>query len=423
MKINKLAINSSKSLSLNDSFLNKQNVLASFFSQFINYLIPFLLLIFLFRLLDESSVGYFVGCQSLFLFILLIFDYGLSWDGVKRIVQKKTFKSKITVASELLSFQFSLISVFYSILILFSYFYVANYWIVFLSFFLFTFGNYMMPIWIYHGLGKFYEYATIRFFLLIFIIIFFIILADFISWKSAIFSISLSNFCSGLISFFYLKKKYNLNFFKFDLQKLRKNLNFQKWLFLGRFSSSLYTTLIPFLLIYFVPSQFIAYFSIAEKFKNILQGIFIPIHQLLLPFFSKLYSNDINKYSVFIMKFFFIYIFIILFLIILGLNFSSVFIKIFIVTENKTLDILMKISLVLFFLVSLTNFIGFQIMIPKNLFFEFGLSLLLSSLCGLMLFYFLTNLFGIIGSSVSIFFTELLVLLFMSFFMVKNLKK
>ena len=107
---------------------------------------------------------------------------------------------------------------------------------------------------------------------------------------------------------------------------------------------------------------------------------------------------------------------------ILALIFSSDFIKIFNVTQNRSLDLLMLISPALFFIVSITNFIGFHIMIPKNFYLEFGLSIIFPCVTGLFAFYFLTSSLGIVGSSISVLVTEFLVLVLMLFFVTKRLK-
>ncbi|NLI10689.1 MAG: oligosaccharide flippase family protein, partial [Elusimicrobia bacterium] len=178
-------------------------------------------------------------------------------------------------------------------------------------------------------------------------------------------------FFSLLISYFYLFKKVKIFFIMPDIKGLIKSVQEGKEMFFSIISSSLYTSSNVVLIGIFAGQEKAAFYSCAEKIIKSFLGLFSPLFQSLYPYMvEKINFNpkecvqNLKKY----LPIFFTFSFSCSALIFI---FSSDIINLLFGWEYMASVKALKIMSFIIFLVSVSNILGTQIMIPLNFKKEF----------------------------------------------------
>lgn len=274
----------------------RYNIIALGLVQAANYVIPLVTLPYLTRVLGIEAYGQVAFAQVLMAYFILFTDFGFAWSATRHIAahrQDKTHLSRVFIntwtAQWLLlcaaAMAASLIIPFVGNLNEHSRLYAAAFTLVI--------GSACFPAWLLQGLERLREVAFIQITtrLLGLIPLFFLV-------KSAEDTVKVmliqggSVIAGGLMCVYWIHQKKLVDWHKPSWKQTAQALKDGMPMFGSRLSISLYTTLVPLVLGSVAGSTAVGYFSIADKLRSAAQSMLSPITQALYPRMSHLFSKD-----------------------------------------------------------------------------------------------------------------------------------
>ncbi len=302
------------------------NTVALAIIQILNYVLPFVTLPYLSRVLDVDKLGlvFFAQVSMDYFFRLAIF--GFDFSGVRTIAinrddKEKTnliFNSILCVQSIFLIISFTILSIF----IIFIPKFRADaiiYYFTFIS----VIGNIFIFTWFYQGMERM-KFITIlniitRIISLVFIFTFIKTNNDY--YLVPLFN-SLGALVAGIISLVFIKKVFKFRFFIPQKEDLISTLKYSSQFFFTKVAIALYRQTNAFVLGLVVSTTAVAYYTSADKIFWAIFALYSTFIGALFPYMSK------NKDIVFFKK-------ILKYLIILAIVFS-----LFLILTSKVLIIL-----------------------------------------------------------------------------------
>jgi PST family polysaccharide transporter len=393
------------------------------FLQLFNYVFPFLTLPYLATVLGPEKVGLLAFSSSTIAFFTLITDYGFNLSATRQISVSKTDPHKINkIFSVVLIIKIFLLTISFLLLIILiniHNIFKTNEKLFLISFTL-VIGQVLNPVWLYQGLSK------AKFILVLGLIsnlittvgIFLFVngVSDFL--KVPLLT-SLGAIFTGVLSLIIARKTFNVKLLSPTLNEIKFFLVDGFNVFLSSISISLYTVASTFLL-GIVTNNFVsvANFSYANKIVQILRRGYSGFSQFLFPLMSqKMQIQNTEKKSFALNLGIIISSF--MFFICLALFFSSrlIVVRLFGTEFEGTIGLLKIMAFIPFF-ISISNFIGVQLMVNLGLQKEFRNIIFKTSLFGLALIYVLGVFFQDFGVAYASLIVEILVV-FMLYFKLK----
>jgi PST family polysaccharide transporter len=405
----------------------KKRLLSNFFSlsilQGANYILPFLTLPYLTRILGVEYFGLLAFSSATIAYFQIITDYGFNLTATKEISIYRDNKNKvIEIFSAVMTIKVILMFlsfVLMSILILSFRKFSQNLEVFYLTFGVII-GQVLFPIWFFQGLEKM-KYIMFLNILAksIFTIFVFVFVRKVSDYYIVPLLTSLGYIVVGIISLVVIKKKFNVNFEFQSINTIKYHLKEGWHIFISNILTSFYTVSATFILGLFSNNQVVGYYSLADKIVRVVSNIFSPINGAIFPFISKVVKTSkvkakvlINKvliYSTTIMILTSTLIFIFAKNIILFISSTEFEQSIIILQILAFLPVVLNIAIIIS-----TNYLvnfGFQSKLAKIYLFTALISIILS--------FTLVPVFYEIGSAI----TSLVVELFATFCMVLVIKK
>ena len=284
---------------------NKKRLFSNFISlsvlQVANYLLPLIIIPYLFGVLGTEKYGLIVFAQSLVASFGLFVNYGFNLSATKEIaVHQKNIKkvseiySTITVIKSVFALIASL--VFVIMIISFNKFSEDR------MLFLLTFGtiieSILFPVWLFQGMEKM-KFITIIYSIskiIVAILIFTIVnnANDYLLIPVLYFCGSLS---SGIISIYILFKYFKIKFYYPSLQQIKFQLHDGWHLFISNVSINLYRNSNILILGFLTTPLYVGYYALAEKVIKALQGLLGPVRKTLYPYIANKSANQSIKKS------------------------------------------------------------------------------------------------------------------------------
>jgi polysaccharide transporter, PST family len=338
---------------------DKKRLLSNFVSlsvlQGANYLVPLIIVPYLFAVLGTEKYGLIVFAQSLVASFGLFVNYGFNLSATKEIaVHQKNIKkvSEIYSTVTVIKSIFALIALLVFAIMIFTF----NKFSDDKTLYLLTFGtiieSILFPVWFFQGMEKM-KFITIIYSIskiIVAILIFTVInnASDYLLVPILYFIGSVS---SGCISLFVLNKFFKINFYFPSIYQIKYQLQ-QGWhLFISNVSINMYRNANILILGFITTPLYVGYYALAEKVIKALQALMGPISETLYPYIANKSAkqsiekslNDLYKISK--------YYFFILIPIVLGVVLFSPFAVEILASsyiENIVLDMRI-LSLALFF--------------------------------------------------------------------------
>ena len=284
---------------------NKKRLFSNFISlsilQLANYLLPLIIVPYLFAVLGTVKYGLIVFAQSLVASFGLFVNYGFNLSATKEIaVHQKNIKkvseiySTVTVIKSL----FSLIALLLFLILIFSF----NKFSDDKTLYLLTFGtiieSILFPVWLFQGMERM-KYITVIYSIskiIVAILIFTVInnTSDYLLIPILYFCGSLS---SGIISIFILFKYFKIKFYYPSLQQIKFQLHDGWHLFISNISINLYRNSNILILGFLTTPLYVGYYALAEKVIRALQGLLGPISETLYPYIANKSAKQSIKKS------------------------------------------------------------------------------------------------------------------------------
>lgn len=405
----------------------KTRLLSNFFSlsilQVANYILPFLTLPYLTRILGVEYFGLLAFSSATIAYFQIITDYGFNLTATKEISIYRDNKNKvIEIFSAVMTIKVILMFLSFvvmSILILSFKKFSQNLEVFYLTFGVII-GQVLFPVWFFQGLEKM-KYIMFLNILAksIFTIFVFVFVRKVSDYYIVPLLTSLGYIVVGIISLIVIKKKFNVNFEFQSINTIKYHLKEGWHIFISNILTSFYTVSATFILGLFSNNQVVGYYSLADKIVRIVSNMFSPINGAIFPFISKVVKTSkvkakvlINKvliYSTTIMFLISTLIFIFAKNIILFISTTEFEQSIIILRILAFLPVVLNIAIIIS-----TNYLvnfGFQSKLAKIYFFTALISIILS--------FTLVPVFYEIGSAI----TSLVVELFATFCMVLVIKR
>ena len=295
--------------------------------QILNYVMPFITLPYLSRILAVDKFGLIFFAQAIMDYFSRFVDFGFNQSAVRDLAIHRENKQKVeAIYSSVLFTRFVLLIISFLILsiVILSFEKFRKDLIIYYFTFLSVIGNVMLSNWFFQGMEKmkFITYFNIltRFISLACIFLFVKNQCDY--YLVPLFN-SLGILIAGFMSVITIKIKFNVNVLIPKIKEIFFTLKNSSEYFLGNISIALYQSINAFVLGLCVSTTMVAYYVSAQKIYLAIYFMYIPFYNAFFPYMSK------NKDIKFFKKVFKILILISLFLSLFILIFARPIITIF----------------------------------------------------------------------------------------------
>ena len=294
--------------------------------QILNYILPFITLPYLSRVLDVDRLGLVFFAQVFMDYFFRLAMFGFDFCGVRSIAINRDDKEKTNlIFNSILCVQliFLIISfIILSVLIILVPKFRADaivYYFTFLS----VIGNIFIFTWFYQGMErmKFITVSNITTKTVGLLLIFTFIKSNQDYYLVPLFN-SLGALVAGIISLIFIKKVFKIKFFIPNKEEIINTIKYSSQFFLTKVAIALYRQTNAFVLGLVVSTTAVAYYTSADKIFWAIFALYYTFITALFPYMSK------NKDIVFFKK-------ILKYLIILAIGFS-----LFLILASKFLIIL-----------------------------------------------------------------------------------
>jgi len=393
----------------------KKNLLSNIFSLFVlqgaNYILPLITLPYLVIVLGVEKFGILAFANAIIIYFSILIDYGFNLSGTREISVNRENK---TVISEI----FTSIMIIKSILLIISF--IILYFLV-ISFdklelyqdvYIFTalslIGKVLFPVWFFQGIEKM-KYIT---FLnigskLFFTLLIFVLVKDESDFVLVPLINSIGIIIGGIIALLIALKE--VKFRLISVKTIRNNFNNSTSLFISNLSITLFTASNTLILGLFADNSIVGIYSSIERLIFAVKNLVTPIYQGLFPWLSKKTFGDIKIFVKNILPYIF---------------FVSAIISIFIYTYADNIleliyhdDKIMQYSYILK-IFSLVPFLSALNMLYNFLYYNAIKAystrmkiFLIAGIFNIIVGYILTSTYLIIGITISVVLTEVLLLI------------
>jgi len=388
-----------------------KNLSALYGLHFFKYIMPLILIPYLARVLGLSAWGELVIAQAFASYLALIVEYGFELSATKQLARcKNNAKQRSLILSDVMGAKMVLIVIIalLSIPFLFILPVFTKSTTLFLSAMFFAGSSSFNLIWYFQGIEKL-VIASLTDILIKSASILFIFL-----WVTGPKDISLLLIINGvsalivtIVLFYFIQKDTKIVYpsFRSSLFAIRKGWD----MFIYKVSVSFYTTGNALILSFLVSPEIVAIYSGAEKISKAVLGLLTPITQVLYPRFSELTKNSYNDAQI-LFKQSLVVMSAIGFAMSVGIYLSSdLLVKIILGVEFQEASSILKILASLPILITISNVLGIQWMVPNGMEKAFNKIIIISGLLNLSLAVILAPYFQAAGMAWSVVISELVV--------------
>lgn len=392
----------------------KKNIFALFTLNGSEYILAFITLPYLLRILGAEGYGSVVFAQSIINYGVMVVNYGFNLTAPRDIA--KSDKEDIPV--EFSSILFSKIALLIIVVIFLL--------LVCLSFRLYIdcmmiictmpalVGNAITPIWYYQGIQKmkFITLFNVIGRLSSAILIFTLVKFESDAYLAAIFLTS-TPFIAGCISLSYLFFHYRSLFKKCSCKLIIKKLRLGWDLFLSTLFINLYTNSNVFILGLLCDNYVVGCYSAANKLIEGVKGCMTPISNAIFPHMANLYKQSSNQAIIFLKKVVKRMGWISLCLSLTVFLLSNKIVAIIMGDGYEQSIIILQIINVLPFIVCLSNIFGVQSLVAFGFQHDFSMVLVMSAILNFLLVFPMIYFFGAVGLACTIVIVEIFVTVMM----------
>lgn len=389
----------------------------------LEYILNFVLLPFLVRVLGVERFGAIAFMQGIIQYFIILVDYGFNMTAPRDIARAKDTNEVAqifsnVIASKIIICFISTILFLLGLAIFQSYICIDL--MLFFAVYTMVIGNIVFPIWFFQGIQQM-RYITIVNILAriitVSLILFFVrkpedyLLAAFLQACTTVFA--------GVFSFYILYTEYRFVFCHPTIYAIKKTLINGWHIFLSTIAINIYTTTNLVILGLITNNTVVGYFSAANKIIDSVKGLMNTVTQAVYPHVSQLLSDSRERAIVFLHKFLKIYC---------GLNFLGsillfalawIIVRILFGLGYEESMHILQIMALLPVIISVSNVFGIQTMLNFGWQKEFSRMLVGAAIFNLMIVIPLAIVWHGEGVAVSMVLTELLVTVCTSYFILK----
>ncbi|MEO0155848.1 MAG: flippase [candidate division WOR-3 bacterium] len=409
-----------------------KTIINNFFSlstlEIINYIIPIATLPYLVRVLGPTKYGIVIFAQALVTYFVIAADYGYYLGAPRKVaINRDNTENLSRIFTSIMSIKFLFMTI-YSIVFLVIICSVKKFASEALVY-LFSFGNilgdFLFPTWFFQGIEKM-NFITIFYFIAksFFLIMIFL----FVKSPADYFYVPLFNnlgiIIAGILALYFIRKNYKIKLLKLNITMLRKEIKDEFPYFLTTLSTNAYTNSAPFILGLFAESSFVGYYSAAERLIRAVQRLLWAGSQSVYPHINRIISQSRAVGLRFIRKFFVIFSGSFLLISIIIFLAANLIILTFLGNQYGESIMVLKILSILPFVISISNILGIQTMIPLGLIKIYSRIVFMAMVFNILLSILLARQYQHIGVSIAVVLTEIfLVIAILILLKLKNMDR
>jgi len=387
------------------------------FVQAANLLLPLITIPYVIRTVGFENFGLVAFATSIVNYFSVLINYGFNLTATKAVSQNRNdnhYLNKlfctVTYSKVLLSFISILIFLVLSILIVS----IKNNFYVYLYLLLSIIFTNLSPDWFFQGIQqlKFLTYLNLSLKIISTILTFFLIKVTSDYYYLAIIPFINSVFLFA-ISHLYIQIKHNFRYLRVDLSSIFKELYQSRFVFLSQVKITFFNNFNTVVLGFLTDNKIVGIFSSADKIIKVFSSIQVPIVTALFPHIAMKIKNsretvfyELKKIAVYGSV---LYGAILIILFILAPWISQIMFG----AEVDQIALLIRIMSFIPLFIFINNLFGTQYLLNTGLEKKFLINLIIAALLNVVIIFPLTFYFKAIGTSFSIFITELFVLISM----------
>ena len=271
-----------------------KKVISNFFylsiTNLVNFVLPVVTFPYLVEKLGVSNFGLLAFATAIISYFQTLTDFGFNLTATKQITIHKNDQEKInSIVNSVFFIKFMLLLLSFLILIFLVLFvnkFHESYEIYFLTFGL-VIGQCLFPSWFFQGFEKMKVISILNIFSKVIFTVFIFI---FIKGKEDFYLVpifnSLGQISIGIVAIIIMLKQYNIRFIIPNFNEIKFYFKDGWHIFIANISVTLYTSAIITLLGFFSSNTIVGYYSIADKFIQIVRSFLTPLSQAVFPFLS-----------------------------------------------------------------------------------------------------------------------------------------
>lgn len=387
------------------------------FVQAANLLLPLITIPYVIRTVGFENFGLVAFATSIVNYFSVFINYGFNLTATKAVSQNRNdshYLNKlfctVTYSKVLLSFTSILIFLVLSILIVS----IKNNFYVYLYLLLSIIFTNLSPDWFFQGIQqlKFLTYLNLSLKIISTILTFFLIKVTSDYYYLAIIPFINSVFLFA-ISHLYIQIKHKFRYLRVDLSSIFKELYQGRFIFLSQVKITFFNNFNTVVLGFLTDNKIVGIFSSADKIIKVFSSIQVPIVTALFPHIAMKIKNsretvfyELKKIAIYGSV---LYGAILIILFILAPWISQIMFG----AEVDQIALLIRIMSFIPLFIFINNLFGTQYLLNTGLEKKFLINLIIAALLNVVIIFPLTYYFKAIGTSFSIFITELFVLISM----------
>lgn len=283
----------------------RKRLLTNFFSlsalQMVNYILPLIVIPYLFTTLGAEKFGLIVFAQAVVIYFGLFVNYGFNLSATKEIsIHRDNVKKISEIYSSVTTIKviFSLIAFGVFNLMVFSLDRFSEDW----KLYLFTFGtiveSILFPIWFFQGMERM-KYITIIYTIskIVVTALIFIIIKSSDDYLIVPILYFIGSVSSGVLSIYILLKQFQIKFILPSFDQIVFHLQDGWHLFISNVSINMYRNVNVLILGLMTTTLYVGYYALAEKVIKALQSLMGPVSEALYPYIAKKSANQSLKKS------------------------------------------------------------------------------------------------------------------------------
>jgi len=268
--------------------------------QGLNFLLPLLVVPYLLYTLGVEIFGLLAMATAFSSYFMILSDYGFNVTATREIsVYRDNSKKLNEIFSAVMIIKVFLMFLGFSILLLALWLFdnLGDDALIYLLTFGMVVGQVLFPIWFFQGIEKMGYIAILnivaKFFFLVAILVFVKEKED--AYLVPVFN-SLGFIIVGVISLFYMYKRFNIRFVWQPFIVLKEYFLMGWHIFLSHMAVLLYTSSNIFILGLFTNHMVVGYFAIADKVISALVSLGDILNQVFFPYLSKKWEESPKRY-------------------------------------------------------------------------------------------------------------------------------
>ena len=283
------------------------NFLALGVVQGLNFLLPLLVVPYLLYTLGIELFGLLAMATAFSSYFLILSDYGFNVTATREISIHREDREKLNeIFSAVMIIKSLLMSLGFSILLLSLWLFdsLGKDALIYILTFGMVLGEVLFPIWFFQGIEKMRYIAILNIVAKLF---FLLAILLFVKIEDDIYLVPLFNSLGfimvGLLSLFYIHKKFNIRFVWQPYRVLRQYIIMGWHIFLSKLAVTLYSSSNIFILGLFTNHLMVGYYAVAYKVVSALVSLGDIVNQVIFPYLSKKWIENREFYYKLFYKF------------------------------------------------------------------------------------------------------------------------